>query len=165
MAEQDGILGVLDKYGLDALVMPTFTAFHLPAVAGLPVVTVPLGFFPPETKVISNAKGTLVNIAPGIPFGISFIGRRWSEETLIGLAYAFEQRTKVRRQMKPLQVPTYELQNQTSYFVPTRVDSPAVPSPEEMGPDTQYEQLKGDELAASTSQEWLWFLFALFADS
>jgi amidase len=32
----------------------------------------------------------------GLPIGISFIGRAWSEPRLIGLAYAFEQATKHR---------------------------------------------------------------------
>ena len=109
MAEEDGILGALDKYNLDALIMPTFAAFHLPAIAGLPVITVPLGFYPADTPVVMNAKGTMVSVGPGIPFGIAFLGRRWSEETLIGLAYAFEQRTMVRRRMRPLISPSFEL--------------------------------------------------------
>jgi amidase len=33
-------------------------------------------------------------------FGISFLGVKWSEEKLLGIAYAFEQRTKVRSQLK-----------------------------------------------------------------
>ena len=33
----------------------------------------------------------LVKKAPGIPFGLSFVGRRFSAATLIGLAFAFEQ--------------------------------------------------------------------------
>jgi amidase len=36
----------------------------------------------------------------GLPVGISFFGRAWSEPTLIKLAYAFEQATKVRRPPK-----------------------------------------------------------------
>ena len=109
MAEVHGIIGTLDRYGLDALVMPTFTSFHLPAIAGLPIVTVPLGFYPPDTAISMNAKGTLVNVAPNIPFGIAFIGRRWSEETLISLAYAFEQRTMSRTKSNPHIIPTSEL--------------------------------------------------------
>ena len=109
MAEVHGIIGTLDRYGLDALVMPTFTSFHLPAIAGLPIVTVPLGFYPPDTETSMDAKGTLVNVAPNIPFGIAFIGRRWSEETLISLAYAFEQRTMIRTKSNPHIIPTYEL--------------------------------------------------------
>ena len=49
-----------------------------PAVAGYPNVTVPAGFVGP------------------LPVGVSFIGGRWDEPTLIGLAYAFEQATQVR---------------------------------------------------------------------
>lgn len=109
MAEVHGIIGTLDRYGLDALVMPTFTSFHLPAIAGLPIVTVPLGFYPPDTEISMNAKGTLVDVAPNVPFGIAFIGRRWSEETLISLAYAFEQRTMIRTKGNPHIIPTYEL--------------------------------------------------------
>jgi amidase len=33
----------------------------------------------------------------GLPVGITFMGRAWSEPTLIKLAYAFEQATKARR--------------------------------------------------------------------
>ena len=112
MAEEDGVLGALDKYNLDALMMPTFASFHLPAIAGLPVITVPLGFYPADTPVVMNLKGTMVSVGPGIPFGIAFLGRRWSEETLIGLAYAFEQRTMVRRRMRPFVFPTFELGDQ-----------------------------------------------------
>jgi amidase len=49
-----------------------------PAVAGYANVTVPAGFVGP------------------LPIGVSFIGGRWDEPTLIGLAYAFEQATQVR---------------------------------------------------------------------
>ena len=109
MAEEQGVIGALDQYGLDALVMPTFASFHLPSIAGLPIVTVPLGFFPPKTAIVMNLKGTMVSVGPNIPFGIAFIGRRWSEETLISLSYAFEQRTMIRKTMKPYITPTFEL--------------------------------------------------------
>jgi amidase len=33
----------------------------------------------------------------GLPLGITFMGLAWSEPTLLKLAYAFEQATKVRR--------------------------------------------------------------------
>src|SRR5438552_5892848 len=48
------------------------------AIAGYGSVTVPAGFVGP------------------LPVGVSFIGGRWSEPELIGLAYAFEQATHVR---------------------------------------------------------------------
>ncbi|NOT58843.1 MAG: hypothetical protein HOP19_01325 [Acidobacteria bacterium] len=80
------------KHQLDALIAPTggpaWTTDHAngdhftggfssaPAVAGYPHVTVPAGF------------------VFGLPVGISFAGRAWSEATLIKLAYAYEQATK-----------------------------------------------------------------------
>ena len=51
----------------------------LPAVAGYPHVTVPMG-----------------QIA-GLPVGLSFVGRAWSDVQLLGFAYAYEQRTPHRR--------------------------------------------------------------------
>ena len=113
MADEEGITGTLDKYNLDALVLPTFASFHLPAIAGLPVVTVPLGFYPSDTPLVWNPKKTAISVAPQIPFGISFVGRRWSEETLIALAYAFEQKTTARLKMKPYITPTTELGDKT----------------------------------------------------
>src|SRR6266542_2515758 len=50
------------------------------AVAGYPNITVPAGY----------ARGEL-------PLGVSFFGGRWSEPTLIALAFAFEQATRVRK--------------------------------------------------------------------
>jgi amidase len=49
------------------------------AVAGYPHITVPAGYY------------------RGLPVGISFFGRAWSEGTLFKLAYAYEQATKHRR--------------------------------------------------------------------
>jgi len=50
------------------------------AVAGYPRITVPAGF------------------VRELPVGLSFMGAPWSESRLIGLAYAFEQTVKARRQ-------------------------------------------------------------------
>ena len=36
----------------------------------------------------------------GLPVGISFFGRAWSEPMLIKIAYSFEQATKVRQAPK-----------------------------------------------------------------
>ncbi|MBM3769882.1 MAG: amidase [Acidimicrobiia bacterium] len=55
------------------------SAAELPAVAGYPHVTVPMGFI------------------DGLPVGLSIIGPAWSEATLLSLAYAFEQRVNARR--------------------------------------------------------------------
>ena len=111
MGGPQGVIGALDNHNLDALVMPTFTSFHLPAIAGLPVITVPLGYFPANTTLVMNLKGTMVSVAPNIPFGISFVGRKWSEPTLIRLAYAFEQRSRIRQRLRPSVRPTFEVKD------------------------------------------------------
>jgi amidase len=85
----------MDKYGLDAIIAPTGTpawktdhtngdAFQFgssspAAQAGYPNITVPMGFI------------------DGLPVGISFFGRAWSEDVLIGIAFAYEQATKLRQ--------------------------------------------------------------------
>jgi amidase len=93
-----GIDAVMTKHRLDALVAPTGAPAWLidlvngdggtaatpgpstvTSVAGYPHITVPGGFF------------------RGLPVGISFFGRAWSEPLLIKLAYAYEQTTKHRR--------------------------------------------------------------------
>lgn len=90
-----GIDAVMTKFKLDALVAPTGSpawptdlingdhflgASSTPAaVAGYPSITVPAGFI------------------HGLPVGVSFIGRAWSEAKLLGLAYAYEQATKHRK--------------------------------------------------------------------
>jgi len=95
LSRKDGIDAVMGKQRLDAIVAPTggpaWLTDHVvgdhfgggsstpPAVAGYPSVTVPAGF------------------VFGLPVGLSFIGRAWSEPVLIKLAYAFEQATGVRR--------------------------------------------------------------------
>lgn len=97
-ARTAGIDAVMTKFKLDALVAPTggpawmtdlvngdhfLGASSTPAaVAGYPSITVPAGF------------------AYGLPVGISFIGRAWSEPTLIQLAYAYEQATRHRKPPK-----------------------------------------------------------------
>jgi amidase len=104
-----GLLGALDTYQLDAVVLPSEVASGISAIIGAPVITVPLGAWPSNTTVVTNVRGDLNATAPGIPFGIAFAGRKWSEEGLIGLAYAFEQRTHVREKVKPYVQPTVEL--------------------------------------------------------
>ncbi|KAL6716356.1 hypothetical protein ACLMJK_005922 [Lecanora helva] len=109
IAGPQGILGLLKNYSLDALILPTNFSPGLPALAGLPVVTVPLGFYPANASVMRNKRGTLVETGPNVPFGISFLGAAFSEADLIGFAYAFEQRTMVRDKVQPYFVPNTEL--------------------------------------------------------
>ncbi|KAF1953756.1 amidase signature enzyme [Byssothecium circinans] len=104
-----GILGALANYSLDAVVTPSRVSPGISAIIGAPVITVPLGAFPGNQTVVKNPRGDLNATAPNIPFGISFSGARWSEETLVGLAYAFEQRSLVRGKVRPYVLPKTEL--------------------------------------------------------
>jgi amidase len=95
MSRKDGIDAAMKKNKLDALVAPTDSpawltdlidsdhflggSSTLAAVAGYPSITVPAGF------------------VFGLPIGISFFGRAWSEPTLLKFAYAFEQATHFRK--------------------------------------------------------------------
>ena len=96
MSRADGIDAVMDRYRLDALVAPTTAPGWLidhirgdrfdggdsagtAAIAGYPDVTVPMGF------------------VAGLPVGVSFFGRAWSEPMLLKVAYAYEQATKRRQ--------------------------------------------------------------------
>jgi amidase len=94
LSRAQGIDAVMNKHRLDAIVAPTggppwttdlINGDHFSgasstpaAVAGYPNITVPAGY------------------VYGLPVGISFFGRAWSEPVLIKLAYAFEQTTRHR---------------------------------------------------------------------
>ena len=94
LARKQGIDETMDKFKLHAIVAPTGGPAWLTdivngdsfgggssefaAVAGYPNINVTVGF------------------VFGLPVGISFFGRAWSEPVLIKLAYAFEQATKFR---------------------------------------------------------------------
>jgi amidase len=95
LARKEGIDGIMDKFRLDAIMAPSGAPAWLTdlvngdhdagessnaaAVAGYPNITVPAGFI------------------SGLPVGISFFGRAWSEPVLVRIAYGFEQATKVRK--------------------------------------------------------------------
>lgn len=105
LAREEGIDKVMDEHRLDAVVAPTGGPAWLTdlvngdhfsggssspaAIAGYPNVTVPAGY------------------VFGLPVGISFFGRAWSEPTLLRVAYAYEQATLHRR--APRFLPTAEL--------------------------------------------------------
>ncbi|KAM0253375.1 hypothetical protein ACHAQJ_007270 [Trichoderma viride] len=103
------LTGAMEKYKLDAMVLPT-PYIVLPASGiGLPAVTVPLGRSPDHTPLTLSDTGNLVLSSPNGPFGISFSGPAFSEEKLFAMAYDFEQRTNVRTSIKPHIVPKTEL--------------------------------------------------------
>jgi amidase len=56
------------------------------SVTGFPAITVPGGYSKPT-----------ITAAIGVPVGIEFLGRPWSEPVLIRIAHAFEQATNFRR--------------------------------------------------------------------
>lgn len=92
---EDGIDRVMNEHELDAIIAPTGSPAwktdlvngdnHLggsssPAArSGYPNITVPMGF------------------VDGLPVGISFFGRAWSEPVLLEIAYAYEQASQHRR--------------------------------------------------------------------
>jgi amidase len=98
LARTGGIDALMDKHQLDAIVAPTggpawltdlVNGDHVAggssnaaAVAGYPNINVTAGFL------------------SGLPVGISFFGRAWSEPTLIKIAYSFEQASKARQAPK-----------------------------------------------------------------
>jgi amidase len=95
LSRVEGLEAVLNGMRLDALVAPT----------GPPPWPIDLANGDPSLGGSSSpaaVSGCASITAPagyvfGLPIGISFIGRLWSEPTLLKLAYAFEQGTKHRR--------------------------------------------------------------------
>jgi len=64
---EGGVTGALRNFNVDALILPTDFSPAQPAYAGLPVVTVPMGFYPANTTVQKSRRG-LVEIGPNIPY-------------------------------------------------------------------------------------------------
>ena len=96
LAGPDGIDRLLKEHRVEALISPTQNPAaaidlvngdagigpgdsSLPAIAGYPYITVPMG------KV------------QGLPVGLSFIGPKWSEARLLGFAYAYEHAARTFR--------------------------------------------------------------------
>lgn len=109
LAGSMGILGAMKNHSLDAIVLPTYFAEYPPAMLGTPAVTVPMGRYPDDMPVVKNDFGDLVELGPNVPFGISFLAESFAEEKLIGMAYAFEQRTMFRQKVHPYLRPKTEI--------------------------------------------------------
>jgi amidase len=116
-AAADGIDKLIDANQLDALVAPSdgpawrtdvVTGDHpsggadqLPAIAGYPHLTVPMG----DVR--------------GLPVGISFIGKAWSEAQLLALGAAYEHATRHRK--APRYIPSIESESGVlRAFAPSR---------------------------------------------
>ncbi len=107
LSRAEGIDALMEEHHLDAIVAPTTRpawkidlvnrdlgsagASGPAAVAGYPSITVPNGY------------------VFGLPVGILFFGRAWSEGVLLRIAYAFEQRTRHRRAARLM--PSLDLAN------------------------------------------------------
>ncbi|MCJ1312529.1 hypothetical protein MMC25_006203 [Agyrium rufum] len=129
LGTEDTITGALDKYDLDALILPTYSAFFYAAPGGLPVVTIPLGFLGPDAPFQRSKKGDTVISAPGLPFGLAFLGRKWSEEKLLAYAFAFEKQMKATdrfRQAEPLIMPKTELKEAVDRMRSNRGQAPGL---------------------------------------
>ncbi|KAI1087071.1 glutamyl-tRNA amidotransferase subunit A [Rostrohypoxylon terebratum] len=89
---EDGILGALKDYKLDGLVFPNTPSrtSTFAARIGLPIVAVPLGFYPKGTQTRQTDWGNLTDVAANVPYGIAFTGPHFSESTLLRVACAFE---------------------------------------------------------------------------
>jgi amidase len=91
----EGIDLIMDTENLDALVAPTGSpAWPTDLINGD-------HFIGASSDIAAQAGYPLINVPAGdvfgLPVGISFMGRRWSEDVLIKLAYAFEQAANARR--------------------------------------------------------------------
>ncbi len=105
LSRREGIDALMDQFQLDAIMAPTAgpawindyaTGDHsvggssnAAAVAGYPDISVPAGF------------------VFGLPVGISFFGRAWSEPVLLKIAYGFEQKIHARK--SPQFLPSLQL--------------------------------------------------------
>ncbi|KAF8235335.1 amidase signature enzyme [Tricholoma matsutake] len=110
MGRAQGIDATLKEFNLDALLLPTDGFTSVPAaIAGYPLVTVPLGFQP--DTVNATPATPLVENAPGLPFGIAFMGTGFSELQLIQYAYAYEQAThnRLKHLAYPAAIPRTQL--------------------------------------------------------
>jgi len=62
------------------------------------------------TPPLSPIPGTRSSpLKPHFPYGLSFLGKRFSEEQLVGYAYASEQKTQVRKTKSSYVVPNFQL--------------------------------------------------------
>ena len=77
---KDGLDQYIDQYHLNAVLFPESAGASIGDKAGYPSIIVPAGY----------SEG-------GKPYGVTFLGKAYSEPTLLGYAYSFEQATGARK--------------------------------------------------------------------
>ncbi|KAG4437816.1 hypothetical protein IFR05_006703 [Cadophora sp. M221] len=82
---------LLGEHDCDVMIGPSSMDMPLD-LGGLPGISVPIGFYSTDRKAITIQHG-LITKGPNIPFSFTFVARRFTEESLVGFAYAFEQAT------------------------------------------------------------------------
>lgn len=80
LCKDNGIDATMKEYVLDALLFPADFGARITSRAGYPSIVVPSGY-----------------TSAGAPFGVTFSAQAYQEPTLIKLAYAYEQHSKVRQ--------------------------------------------------------------------
>lgn len=99
-ANEEGITGAMKKHNVDGFILPSYPPEILSDIGGFPKISVPMGKLPAGTPTVTIDGLTV--FGPGMPVGLTFIGEKWSEEKLLGWAYAFEQKTQWRKKVQPL---------------------------------------------------------------
>lgn len=107
------LIGAMDRYKLDAIVMPFSLTWRSCSLSRCPAITVPLGAYGLDVPYkpssdLPYAAETLFN-GPNQPFGLCFVARRFDDFNLLSIAHAFEQATLARNKIKPIVCPTVQL--------------------------------------------------------
>ncbi|KAE9406619.1 amidase signature enzyme [Gymnopus androsaceus JB14] len=100
-----GIDAALQAFNLDALVLPAGGLTTVPAgKSWFLAIYLPLGFYP-DNVTIGSAGPLTVYPAPGVPFGLSFLGTGFSEFQLV------KTMTRLARKAFPAAIPTTQLKD------------------------------------------------------
>ncbi|KAM0308016.1 hypothetical protein ACHAO8_010411 [Botrytis cinerea] len=97
--KEGGLLGLIKRYKLDDVILPSLFSSNWAAVVDAPITSVPMGAIPSDQPIVSAG--------PNIPF----LGARFTDAKLIGLAYAFEQRTIKKKTVHPYIKPRTDLRD------------------------------------------------------
>jgi amidase len=69
LATSYGALGALKRWKLDAIILPSSasSATSLAAIVGMPIVAIPMGYYPDETALQTSKKGDTFRAGPKFP--------------------------------------------------------------------------------------------------